>query len=438
MNGEASFALSYLLNSLWQVPLLYGVARLAARALRAVGPAAEHRVWVGALLLESLLPACSPPRWNGLTVLAAWFRAGQEGGSGRVTVVFDAATVSSALHLQGWVLAAAAMAYAAVCTYFFVRFLGRTARLARLRGEAVPLQLRGGAALHWNRCARRFHVSDAALATSSRIFSPATVGIWRKLLLLPGSLTDSPELPAVLAHECAHMRRNDFLNNLAYELTSVPVSYHPLCALTRRELGASREMVCDEMAAALSSRRDYAGSLLRLAAVLVRQPAMTTHAIGLADADTFERRVMKLTHQNKVLRPAHRAMLAAGCLLAGAVTCGSALALHMRVDTGNAASMPATTKTEVPGGVMAGNKLAGPNPVYPEAAKKAHIEGTVVLEATITEEGKVDDLKVVSGPESLRQSSMDAVSQWTYKPYLLNGEPVAVQTTVHVTYSLRP
>ena len=147
---------------------------------------------------------------------------------------------------------------------------------------------------------------------------------------------------------------------------------------------------------------------------------------------------MKLTQRKGILAPARRTMLMVASLLAGAVTCGSALALHLRVDAGSAVSAATTTKQEVPGGVMAGNKLSGPNPVYPEAAKKAHVEGTVVLKATITEEGTVSDLKAVSGPEPLRQSAIDAVSRWLYKPYLLNGDPVPVQTEVHVTYSLRP
>ena len=60
-----SWVLSYLLNSLWQIPLLFAAGWVAARALRRVGSAAEHRVWVSVLLLQTLLPACStlPPGW---------------------------------------------------------------------------------------------------------------------------------------------------------------------------------------------------------------------------------------------------------------------------------------------------------------------------------------------------------------------------------------
>jgi TonB family protein len=77
------------------------------------------------------------------------------------------------------------------------------------------------------------------------------------------------------------------------------------------------------------------------------------------------------------------------------------------------------------------------NPIYPLEAKIARIQGTVVLAATIGTDGKIHDLRVISAPSAmLADSSFKAVSQWEYKPYLLNGVPVAVDTTIAVIYSL--
>jgi TonB family protein len=76
------------------------------------------------------------------------------------------------------------------------------------------------------------------------------------------------------------------------------------------------------------------------------------------------------------------------------------------------------------------------NPVYPREAKEAGITGTVVLDAVINKTGEVENLKVVSGPRELQQSALDAVRQWTYKPVMVDGEPVEVETTINVTYSL--
>ena len=87
---------------------------------------------------------------------------------------------------------------------------------------------------------------------------------------------------------------------------------------------------------------------------------------------------------------------------------------------------------------MAGSLLTHVNPVYPATARKAKIQGSVVLHAVIGKDGAITNLQTVSGPEELRQSANEAVRQWTYKPYLVNGEPVEVDTTITVNYSLAP
>jgi protein TonB len=87
-------------------------------------------------------------------------------------------------------------------------------------------------------------------------------------------------------------------------------------------------------------------------------------------------------------------------------------------------------------GVAQGMLVQRTTPVYPPIAKTARVAGTVVLEATISKNGMVEGLRVVSGPEMLRQSAVDAVRTWRYKPYKLNNEPVEVETTVNVVFSL--
>jgi len=86
--------------------------------------------------------------------------------------------------------------------------------------------------------------------------------------------------------------------------------------------------------------------------------------------------------------------------------------------------------------VVAGKKIGGDDPHYPVNAKIDRIQGTVILSARINKAGTIDDLQVVSGPQALRKSSFDAVKTWKYKPYLLNGEPVEVQTQINVIYTL--
>jgi len=88
----------------------------------------------------------------------------------------------------------------------------------------------------------------------------------------------------------------------------------------------------------------------------------------------------------------------------------------------------------ISGGVMAGLLLTKVQPVYPAEAKAAGRSGRVVLRALIGTDGKVKDLKVMSGDAELGQAALDAVKQWTYKPYVLNGELTEVDTTVVVDF----
>jgi periplasmic protein TonB len=75
-------------------------------------------------------------------------------------------------------------------------------------------------------------------------------------------------------------------------------------------------------------------------------------------------------------------------------------------------------------------------PVYPSTAIRLRIEGTVELMATISKSGDITQVKVVSGDSQLSRAAVDAVKQWKYKPYLLNGEPVEIQTQVTIKFKL--
>jgi len=91
---------------------------------------------------------------------------------------------------------------------------------------------------------------------------------------------------------------------------------------------------------------------------------------------------------------------------------------------------------KIGGNVIAANLINPVKPVYPPLAKMARQQGTVKFEAMISKEGTIEELKVVSGPPLLIQAAQDAVKQWRYKPTILNGEPVEVQTTIDVNFSL--
>ena len=75
-------------------------------------------------------------------------------------------------------------------------------------------------------------------------------------------------------------------------------------------------------------------------------------------------------------------------------------------------------------------------PIYPPIAKTAHVSGTVILHAIIAKDGSIQELQYVTGPALLMKAAMDAVHEWRYKPTQLNGEPVEVDTTIQVVFTL--
>ncbi len=93
-------------------------------------------------------------------------------------------------------------------------------------------------------------------------------------------------------------------------------------------------------------------------------------------------------------------------------------------------------RVRVSQGVSQGLLIRKVNPTYPPLARQARIQGTVILRAVISKDGSIENLQLVSGHPMLAPAAIEAVRQWRYKPYLLNGEPVEVDTEVQVNFTL--
>jgi protein TonB len=101
------------------------------------------------------------------------------------------------------------------------------------------------------------------------------------------------------------------------------------------------------------------------------------------------------------------------------------------------ASEPTPMKRiRLPQRIVEANLIHDVTPTYPPEAGRARIEGKVVLLAVIGKDGRVQDVRVESGLPILAQAAMDAVKQWCYRPYLLNGEPVEVDSRITINFTL--
>jgi len=416
--------------------------------LRSCGHIVAHRIWVAGLMASSVLPACSLPVGALQRTLWHLWTLQSTAGPGNVHILMGEGhsgghALRLAPALQGIVLAV----WLVVVGWHAAKLAYGILRTRRLAGSAEPADMSPKNAERFAAMATALGLSRLPrIAVSPQVAAPVTIGSFAPLILLPSrSLRSlaSGDLQAVLAHELAHIARHDFAKNLLYRAWMLPVAWHPAARLLRGRLAETREVFCDSIAAQIvSGRRPYARSLLRLA-LLYGQPErkdVPVAAVGIFDFSntrTLERRVMAL-HQNlPIMGTARKAVLAAACLILAASTGAAALTLHTGIDSSPAAQASSAKPRSIPAQEMAGMKIGGDNPSYPAEAKKKRIQGKVVLAAEISPEGAVRHVRVVESPSRLlSDSARKAVETWKYHPYLLNGNPVAVDTTINVIFSL--
>lgn len=440
---------SYWLNSLWQVPLVFLAAWGSAHLARRMGLRLQHRIWVIALILEAALPACDfQPGvvWSRLSGLLSWHHRVTDGS---VRIILGPAVVrgSGMMNLPSIVIGMILSAYLLTILFFALRMLWGIWTTQRMLHGSSPVVLGPEAERSWRRLAGFFSPGKDGLqqrvrvAMSPLVSVPVTLGIFRHVLLFPPGLLSElsgEDLEVVLAHELSHVSRKDFVKNLIYGLLSLPVSYHPLLWATRSCIAESRELLCDDMAAeSVEGRRNYARSLLRLAAMMSNPaPAGVFHAIGIFDANNFERRIMSLTKKPTPLKGSGRILTATACGLIAVATCTSALALHLDANA-PVEHKAAPTRIKVKEDSLTPVKKV--QPVYPQEAKVEgkSLEGDVLLNVVINKAGKVESIRVAKGLRNdYDRSAIDAVRYWEWKPYLLNGQPIEVETQVKVVYSL--
>ncbi len=86
--------------------------------------------------------------------------------------------------------------------------------------------------------------------------------------------------------------------------------------------------------------------------------------------------------------------------------------------------------------MLEGSLIRRVQPVYPPLARTAHIQGSVVVDALISKAGTMENVHAISGHPMLVPAAIDAVSQWRYRPYILNSEPIEVETQITVNFYL--
>ena len=308
MDVTNCFLVTYLVNAMWQVPTITIVAALCARLMHHAPPRYKHRLWVAALLLGIVLPLLSLGSASGglgISLTATeqtigMIQSSSSKGSTQIFSWFGGRPHRKSLFfnpLLTWLLTCG---YTASCCYSLACLGWAWRRTTRLRASSCVRPLPDRLAKIVEGFATAFNYSHIPILSSDEIAGPVTIGLLHPVLILPKNFftgVSEVDFSSAICHELAHIRRHDFALNLAYELISLPVSFHPATAMMKARLGQTRELVCDEIASThLANRTLYARSLLNIAQSINAKPSksVSSYALGMFDNNTMEERVIRL------------------------------------------------------------------------------------------------------------------------------------------------
>ena len=371
MRTSSELLLTFLLNAVWQIALIAGLASFGAWLLRRSAARYQHWVWVAALCLSLVVPVVTAV--SSLTDTTNSNAAIGDAAIGPVSyprervdkvsvseipdpLVGTRATISnSAFALDSTVALILLSLFAAFVLYRSFRLAQAWFSTRKVRQSAVSLEGDEAVEAIMRECAKRLNLEPikikVTVCRSATVAVPVTLGLFRPMIVLPESLLhqgDNDLLTSAIGHEFIHVARHDYVLNFIYELLFLPVSFHPAAALLRRRIKQTRELVCDELVAErILNAQVYARSLVALAssAPPLRRLSVTT-TVGIADADILEARIMSLLSKPKLNKRWKKLMLVVVSLLL-LVPSLAAVAFAMRFEVANTAQEPAQKEKEI-------------------------------------------------------------------------------------------
>jgi beta-lactamase regulating signal transducer with metallopeptidase domain len=373
MVTTSEFILNFVLNSCWQIAALVSVAALSSWLLRNAPARYRHMLWILTLAASLIVPLLTttrvvPPWLSNLQVDAqrtvpSAVAPGRPNspdpfpdvtpdhiGTQRTTTI--SATPRNALFL--------ALAYALFICVRAIRLTRFWQRKERLRQTATRTGLGPGVIAAAARCRDLLGIRNVTVMRSNEARVPYTIGARRPLIVLPDaycSTVEETKLLSVVGHEMAHIARRDFLTNLVCELIALPISFHPITFLLKREIDRTRELACDELITQrLLAPKVYARSLL-WAADVSRQYSSQAFMLSIFDGRILEERITRLMTSNRHVGARFaRALLCA----AMSVLCLAALALSLF-----AVELQAQVHVAVTQSILTETVAAVPDPIGP-------------------------------------------------------------------------
>lgn len=404
-----------LLHFVWQGVLIGCVTALLLALMRNASPVARYNVACAGLLACVLWPAAELTlRLQGDSMVTAQMRFAD--------ALFTTASagprgLSAFLQAQMlWIVGLWAACAALLAARMGLGLLW-IARSSRGQRTDAGLQMTA------TRLARGFGVArQVRLRVVQNLASPQTAGFWRPVILVPASLvTGMPAdlLEALLAHEMAHIKRHDYLVNLAQHAIEIALFYQPAVWWISGRIRAEREQIADDMAARQS------GAPRTLARALSELERMQFSAPNLALAANGGDLLARVT---RLIRPAPQSVSWAAMLPAlGLATACISLYAQAAVPLARTVEQPAT---------LLFSSCAKPS--YPAADLLAGHTGTVRLYFEVGADGRVQAAQVErsSGHPGLDEEARSAIAKCRFRPALAGGEPVRAGTRVQYVWTL--
>lgn len=312
MLRTSELILNFVLNSCWQIAVIAAIAALASRLLKN-GPARyQHALWVFALVISLVVPLLTAtryvPSWissvqpRTVTSAVAPERVSNTAAQEDLSVDHIGTRRTRTVTTTPRIVLFLALAYALFILVRAVRLARFWQRKERLRKTATRMGLAPEVEAAAERCRELLEIKDVTVTRSSEARVPYTIGARHPLIVLPDaycSTVDEPKLLSVIGHEMAHVARRDFLTNLFCELISLPISFHPLTYLMKREIDRTRELACDELVTRrVLAPKVYARSLL-WAADVTRQYSSQAFMLSILDGRILEERIVRLMKSNR-------------------------------------------------------------------------------------------------------------------------------------------
>lgn len=414
----------------------------------------QYGFWRVALAVCIALPILQP--WHTTIMPAVPVDVGRAIPLGRVFAVHQANTVAPI----AWTTLLTSVLLAGIaCRIAWVGIGWISLRRMRAMGEAVTADTMAETAELMSTIGAR-----ADLRWSRDLQQPATFGLRRPVVLLPDSLRSQPPAitRAVIAHELFHVRRRDSWMLLVEELIRAATWFHPAVWWLISRVRLAREGVVDELTVMLTgARQTYLDALLLLA-----------DEAPLASSAFSRRRQLfyRVLLISREVRMTSGRFLAASAALALALvvttwTVASAFPLQ-KAEQATAAqnqtpqppvlprdiyrnpppppppalpkvawqSADAADAVRIGGQIQTPIKIRDVKPAYPEMAQAAGVQGVVIISALLDRDGNVEEVHVLRSIPLLDQAAVDAVSQWKFRPVLLNGQAVPAIMTVTVNF----